>query len=73
VGSEVLNFKFEGVLGATAGALEGHVLEEVGSSVGRICFRTRASINPDTDSSSLRMGVRFGCNRQSVRECGDLS
>src|SRR6267142_3488794 len=34
--TEVLHLELEGMLGAMASALEGHMLEEVGSAIGRI-------------------------------------
>jgi len=36
--AEVLHLKLEGVLGAMAGALEGHMLEEVGGAIGHVCL-----------------------------------
>jgi hypothetical protein len=33
VGAEILHFDLEGVLGATASALESHMLEEVGRAI----------------------------------------
>jgi len=36
--AEVLHLELEGVLGAMASALEGHMLEEVGSAIGRVCL-----------------------------------
>ena len=38
VRAEVLHFELECVLGTTAGALEGHMFEEVGSTVVRFCL-----------------------------------
>jgi hypothetical protein len=59
VGAEVLHFEFECMLGATAGALEGHVFEEVGGAVGRVRLGARASIYPHTDSRGLCMWMCF--------------
>ena len=55
VRAEVLHFELECVLGTTAGALEGHMFEEVGSAVVRFCFGARASVYPYTDCRGLRM------------------
>ena len=55
VRAEVLHFELKCVLGTTAGALEGHMFEEVGSAVVRFCLGARASVYPHTDSRGLRM------------------
>ena len=59
VGTNVLNLKFQGVLGTTTGTLEGHVLEEVSGSVGGISLCPGTGIYPDTNCSGLSMGMRF--------------
>ena len=55
--TNVFNLELQSVLGTAASTLEGHVFEEVGSSVGDIGFGSRPSIYPDTDRSSLSMGM----------------
>lgn len=55
--TNVFNLKLQSVLGATAGTLEGHMFEEVSSSVGGIGLGSGTSIYPDTDCSSLGMGM----------------
>jgi hypothetical protein len=72
VRAEVLDLQLKRVLRALAGALEGHVLEEVGSAVRLVRLRTRASVDPDTDGRGLRRGVRLGRDGEAVREGGDF-
>ncbi len=57
--TEVLDFKFECMLGTTAGALESHMFEEVSSAAGRVRLCARARIYPYTDSRSLCMRMCF--------------
>jgi hypothetical protein len=55
--TDILDLELQSVLGTTAGALEGHVLEEVSGSVCGIGLCPGTSIYPDTDCSGLSMGV----------------
>ena len=66
VGTNVLDLKLQSVLGTTAGTLEGHVLEEVGSSVGGIGLSPGTCIYPDTDRSGLRRGMRLRSNGKAI-------
>jgi len=66
MGAEVLHFKFECVLGATAGALKGHVFEEVSGAVRRVRLGARASIYPHTDSRGLCMWMCFCRNSKAI-------
>ena len=72
VSAEILHLELEGVLGATACALESHVLEEVGGAVGRVRLGARTSVYPHTDGRSLGMGVGLRRDGESVREGGDF-
>lgn len=53
--TNIFNLELQSVLGATPGALESHVLEEMSGSVGSISLRPRPSIYPDANCSSLRV------------------
>ncbi|KAJ3551402.1 hypothetical protein NM688_g4725 [Phlebia brevispora] len=66
------SLELERVLAALAGALEGHVLEEVGRSVRLVRLRTRTGIDPDTNRSSLSMRMRFCRDCQAIWEGGEL-
>ena len=68
VGTNVLNLKFESVLGTTASALEGHVLEEVSGSVRSIGLRPGTRVYPDTDCSSLSVGMRLRSDGKAIRK-----
>lgn len=68
MGTNVLNLELQSVLGATAGTLEGHVLKEVGGSVGCISLRPGTSIYPDTDGSCLSMGMRLCSDGEAIRK-----
>jgi len=61
--AKVLNLEFQRTLIAAAGALEGHMLEEVGGSIGFVGLGTRTSINPNTDCCGLSMRVRLSGDR----------
>jgi hypothetical protein len=60
------------MLRPTVGTLESHMFEEMGRPIRRIRFCPRACIYPDTDSSSMRIRVRLGRNREPIRECRDF-
>jgi hypothetical protein len=64
--TNVLNLKLQSVLGATAGTLEGHVLEEVSSSVGGIRLRPGTGIYPDTNGSGLSMVMRLCSDGEAI-------
>ena len=68
--AEVLHLELEGVLGATAGALESHMLEEVGGAVGRVRLCARASVYPHTHGRGLSMWMCLGRDSKAVREGG---
>jgi len=68
VGTNVLNFKFQSVLGTTTGPLEGHVLEEMSGSVGGIGLRPGTSIYPDTNCSGLSVGMRLCSDGKAIRK-----
>lgn len=72
VGTNVLDLKLQSVLGTTTGSLEGHVLEEVSSSVGGIGLGPGTRIYPDTNRRGLRMGVRLRSNGEAIRKSGCL-
>ena len=57
VGAEILHFDLEDMLGATASALESHMLEKVGRATGRIRLGARASVYPHIHGRSLGMGM----------------
>lgn len=48
------------------------MLEEMGSAVGLVRLRAASGINPDTDGSGLRMGLRLCGDSQAVGEGGNL-
>jgi hypothetical protein len=73
VGTEVLNLELELVLGALAGSLERHVLEEVGGSGGLVGLGATSSVDPDTDGRGGGGGGGLGSDGEAVREGGDLS
>lgn len=50
------------MLGSLGSALEGQVLEEVGSTVRLVRFRARTGINPHADGGGLRVGRVLCCN-----------
>ena len=54
------------MLRATASALEGHMLEEVGSAVVCVCLSARASIYPHTDSRGLCVWMCFCCDGKAI-------
>lgn len=58
--AEVLDLELECVLRAPAGALEGHVLQEVGGPVRLVGLGPRACVDPHTDGRCLRMRLRLG-------------
>lgn len=60
------------MLRAAAGALEGHVLEEVGGAGRLVGLCARAGVDPYTHGGGLRGGVRLGGDGQPVRERRDL-
>lgn len=66
VGTNVLNLKFESMLGTPASALEGHVLEKVSGSVRSIGLRSGTRIYPDTDCSSLSVGMRLRSDGKAI-------
>lgn len=66
VSTHVFNLKLQSVLGATAGTLKSHMLEEVGGSVCGISLGPGASIYPDTDGGGLSVRVRFRSYRETI-------
>lgn len=73
VSANVLDFELEGVLCSLRGTLEGHVFQEMGGAVVSVRLSARARVNPDTNSSRLRMRVRLGCYCEAVGKGGNLS
>ena len=72
VRAEVLHLELERMLRAAAGALEGHVLEEVRGAARRVRLRARAGVDPHAHGRRLRMRVRLRRDREAVREGGDF-
>lgn len=72
VSTEVFNLELKGVLTAFVGTLESHMFQEVGRSARLVGLRTRAGINPYTDSSRLGVRMRLGCDCQAIREGSEL-
>jgi hypothetical protein len=72
VSSEVLNFEFELVLRSLAGALEGHVFEEVSSSRGLVGFGARTGVDPYSDGGGRSGRGRFSSDSETVGEGRDL-
>ena len=66
VGTNILNLKFESVLGTTAGALESHMLEEVSGSVRDIGLRPGTRVYPDTDRSGLSVRMRLCSDGKAI-------
>ena len=54
------------------GALEEHVLQKVGSSIGLVRLKSAAGINPDAHRGSLGQRLVLSCNPQAVWESGHL-
>jgi hypothetical protein len=61
--AKILNLELQCMLVATTGALEGHMLEEMGGSIGFVSLSTRTSINPDANCCGLSMRMRLCGNR----------
>lgn len=72
VRAEVLHLELEGMLGATAGPLKSHMLEEMRCAIGRVRLGARASVYPHTDGRSLRMRMCLCRDSKAVREGGDF-
>ena len=70
--AHVLDLHLEGLLGPLAGALEGHVLEEMGRAVvgGRLV--ARSGIDPDSDRGGLGSGDGLGRDAEAGVERGDV-
>lgn len=70
--AKVLNLELQSVLVALAGALEGHVLKEVGRAVRLVGLRPRARVDPNANGRRLRMWVSLGRDCEAVRERSEL-
>lgn len=70
--AHVLDLHLEGLLGPLAGALEGHVLEEMGRAVvgGRLV--ARSGIDPDADRGGLGSGDGLGRDAEAGVERRDV-
>ena len=70
--AHVLDLHLEGLLGPLAGALEGHVLEEMGRAVvgGRLV--ARSGIDPDSDRGGLGSGDGLGRDAEAGVERRDV-
>jgi hypothetical protein len=66
VSAEILHFELERMLGAPAGALECHVFEEVGRTVGRVRLGARAGVYPHADGRGLGMRMRLCRDGEAV-------
>lgn len=72
VRANILDFELERVLCAPAGALEGHVLQEVGGPVRLVRLGPRACVYPHTDRCCLRMRLRLSGDCEAIGQRRDL-
>lgn len=70
--AHVLDLNLEGLLSTLVGALEGHVLEEVGGAVVGGGLVARAGIDPHADGGGLGPGDGLGGDAQAGIESGDV-
>jgi hypothetical protein len=64
--AEILYFDFKRMLRATASALEGHMFEEVGCTIGRIRLGTGTSVYPYTHGGGLSMWMCLRRDRKTI-------
>ena len=72
VRAKVLHLELEGMLGATAGPLESHMLEEMRCAIGRVRLGARASVYPHAYGRGLGMGMCLRRDGKTIREGGDF-
>ncbi len=70
--ADIFDFLGDVACAAAGGALEGHVLEEVGDPVFVLGLVTRSGLDPDTQRDALQMRHGFGDDRQPGGEPGDF-
>ena len=67
--SHVLDFHLQLLLGSLGGSLEGHVFQEMSSTVVCGSFVSRTSIDPNSNGSGFTSSNGFRTHSQTIVQC----